>query len=182
MSRTLCHRREFLSDTGLAAAAVLCGGTAARAAAETADRLHVSINQWSVGAIRRRDQQDAKIAFDDELAGLAAAGINGLEPGLASADQVEALAGQLAQHGLQMRSIYTGSAVDDPANVDQELERITALAKRAKEAGAKIVVTNPRPLPNRQGKSDQQLQTQAAALNAGPRSGGAGGHPGVSQP
>ncbi|NLF72667.1 MAG: TIM barrel protein [Candidatus Anammoximicrobium sp.] len=165
MSRTLCHRREFLSDTGLAAAAVLCGGTAARAAAETADRLHVSINQWSVGAIRRRDQQDAKIAFDDELAGLAAAGINGLEPGLASADQVEALAGQLAQHGLQMRSIYTGSAVDDPANVDQELERITALAKRAKEAGAKIVVTNPRPLPNRQGKSDQQLQTQAAALN-----------------
>ena len=39
------------------------------------------------------------------------------------------------------------------------------MAKRAKEAGTKIIVTNPSPLPNRQGKSDEQLKTQAAALN-----------------
>ncbi len=165
MMKPLRNRREFLADTGLAAAAVLCSGIAAQAAAEPADRLHVSINQWSVGSVRRRDKQNAKIAFDDELAGLAAADIDGLEPGLGSADQVDALAAQLAKHGLQLRSIYTGSAVDDPANVDKELDRIIALAKRAKEAGTKIVVTNPRPLPNRQGKSDEQLRTQAAALN-----------------
>ena len=123
----------------------------------------MSINQWSVGAVRGRDKQNAKIAFDDELAGLAAAGVNGLEPGLGSADQVDGLAAQLAKHNLQLRSIYTGSSLTDPANVDKELERIVALAKRAKEVGTKIIVTNPS--PNRQGKSDEQLKTQAAALN-----------------
>ena len=35
----------------------------------------------------------------------------------------------------------------------------------AKEAGTRIIVTNPSPLSNRQGKSDEQLKTQAAALD-----------------
>ena len=109
MTKSLPNRREFLADAGLAAAAVLCSRVAVEAAAEPADRLHVAINQWSVGAVRGRDKQNAKIAFDEELAGLAAAGINGLEPGLGSADQVDALASQLTKHGLQLRSIYTGS-------------------------------------------------------------------------
>lgn len=164
MTKSLSNRREFLADAGLAAAA-LCSGVVCQAAAEPQDRLHVSINQWSVGAVRGRDKQKAEVSFDAELAALAASGVNGLEPGLGSADQVDALAEQLAKHGLELRSVYTGSAVDDPANVDPELKRIIALAKRAKQAGTKIIVTNPRVLPNRQGKSDEQLQTQAAALN-----------------
>lgn len=165
MMKSLSNRREFLTDAGLAAAAVLCSQVAAEAAAESGNPLHVAINQWAVGTIRRRDKENADIAFDDELATLAAAGINGLEPGLGSADQVDALAAQLAKHKLELRSIYTGSSLADRANVDKELERIVALAKRAQAVGTKIIVTNPSPLPNRQGKSDQQLQTQAAALN-----------------
>jgi inosose dehydratase len=163
MVKPLSSRREFLADAGLAAAAVLGSRIAAQAAAESGDAPHVSINQWSVGAVRGRDKRNAKIAFEQELAELAAAGVNGLEPGLGSADQVDALAAQLAKHDLQLRSIYTGSSLTDPAQVDKELERIVALAQRAKEVGAKIIVTNPS--PNRQGKSDAQLKTQAAALN-----------------
>jgi inosose dehydratase len=165
MTTTLRSRREFLADAGLAAAAVLGSDMALGAAAEPADKLHVAINQWSVGAVRGRDKQKAGVPFDTELAELSASGVNGLEPGLGSADQVDALVAQLQKHGLQLRSVYTGSAVDDPANVDQEFERIIALAKRAKEAGTKVIVTNPRVLPNRQGKSDDQLRNQAAALN-----------------
>jgi inosose dehydratase len=75
------------------------------------------------------------------------------------------LLAQLKKHGMELRSIYTGSALDDRAKVGKEVERIVALAKRAKEAGTKIIVTNPSPLPNRQGKTDEQLKTQAAALN-----------------
>lgn len=165
MTKRQPNRREFLVDAGLAATAMLSSGMVAEAAAARGDRLHVAINQWSVGAVRGRDKQKAGIAFDAELAELAACGIDGLEPGLGTADQVDALAGQLKQHGLQLRSIYTGSAVHDRASVDKELERIIALAKRAKEAGTTIIVTNPSPLANRQGKSDEQLQTQAAALN-----------------
>ncbi len=163
MPKPLSSRRGFLASAGLASAAVLLSRVAAETAVASGDSLHVSINQWSVGAVRGRDKQNAKIAFDDELAGLAAAGVNGLEPGLGSADQVEGLAAQLAKHKIELRSIYTGSSLTDPANVDKERERIVALAKRAREVGTKIVVTNPS--PNRQGKSDEQLKTQAAALN-----------------
>ncbi len=165
MEKAVQDRRRFLADAGLAAAAMICGGTSVGRTAEPGDRLHVSINQWSVGAIRGRDKQKAQVSFDEELAGLAASGINGLEPGLGSADQVGPLAAQLKKHGLELRSIYTGSALDDRAKVRKEVERIVALAKRAKEAGTRIIVTNPSPLPNRQGKSDEQLKVQAAALD-----------------
>jgi inosose dehydratase len=165
MANWVQDRRKFLADAGLAAAATMFGGAALAHAAEPAGRLHVAINQWSVGAVRGRDKQKTTISFDEELAELAASGIDGLEPGLGSADQVAPLAAQLKKHGLQLRSIYTGSALDDPAKVGKESERIVALAKSAKEAGTKIIVTNPSPLPNRQGKSDEQLKTQAAALN-----------------
>ena len=158
-------RRKFLADAGLAAAAVICGGATVGHASEPGDSLHVSINQWSVGAIRGRDKQKANISFDEELAVLAASGVNGLEPGLGSADQVDPLVAQLKKHGLELRSIYTGSSLDDRAKVGPEVERIVALARTAKKAGTRIIVTNPSPLPNRQGKSDEQLKTQAAALD-----------------
>jgi inosose dehydratase len=165
MARQLHDRRKFLADAGLAAAAAVLGGATVGHAAEPAGKLHVSINQWSVGAIRGRDKQKAKLSFDEELAELAASGINGLEPGLGSADQMGPLAAQLKKHGLELRSIYTGSSVDDPAKVGKELERFVALAKSAKEVGTKIIVTNPSTSPNPQGKNDQQLKTQAAALD-----------------
>ena len=165
MEKTGQHRREFLADAGLAAAAMICGGAAVGHAAEPGSKLHVSINQWSVGTVRARDKQNANVSFDEELAELAASGINGLEPALGSADQAGPLAAQLKKHGLELRSIYTGSALVDRAKINKEVERIVSLAKRAKEAGTRIIVTNPSPLSNRQGKSDEQLKTQAAALD-----------------
>jgi inosose dehydratase len=165
MEKALHSRRHFLADAGFAAAAIVCGGATAGHAKEPDGGLHVSINQWSIGAIRGRDKQKATLPFDEELAEVAASGINGLEPGLGSADQVDPLFAQLKKHGLELRSIYTGSALDDAGKVGKEVERIVALAKRAKEVGTKIIVTNPSPLANRQGKSDEQLQTQASALN-----------------
>ncbi len=165
MEKRIQDRRKFLADAGLAAAAMLCGGAAVGHTTEPGDRLHVSINQWSVGTVRGRDKQKAKISFDEELAELAACGLNGLEPALGSADQVGPLAAQLKRHDLELRSIYTGSVLDDRAKVDKEVERVVALARRAKEAGTRIIVTNPSPLPNRQGKSDEQLKTQAAGLD-----------------
>jgi inosose dehydratase len=105
------------------------------------------------------------MTLDEELAGLAAVEINGFEPGLTTADQVDALASQLARHDFEMRSIYTGSTLLDPSEADQEIERIVELAKRAKAVGTKIVVTNPSPLPNGLAKTDAQLKAQAAGLN-----------------
>jgi inosose dehydratase len=165
MTKQERNRRAFLADTGLAAAAILCGSAARGADQPRGDPLHVAINQWSVGAVRGRDKNRAGISFDAELAGLAADGLNGLEPGLGSAEQIEPLVRQLAGHGLEMRSIYTGSVLHDGQQVAKEIGRITELGKRAAAAGVKIIVTNPSPLPAGQPKSDPQLKTQAGALN-----------------
>lgn len=164
--RTLrCDRREFLAGAGLGAAALYWNGSLPAADAREAETVHVAINQWSVGAMRARDTQRKDLPLDDELAGLAACGVNGLEPGLQTPEQVGAMAAQLAKHGLEMRSVYTGSELLEPAATQQEIERIVALATRAREFGTKIIVTNPSPLPNRQGKNDAQLTAQAAGLN-----------------
>ena len=158
-------RREFLADVGFTATALLWSGTLGAAEAQAGKGPHVAINQWSVGAMRGRDKKLAGMSQDEELAMLAACGINGLEAGLHSAEQAESLAVQLAKHGLEMRSIYTGSQLIDAAVAEKEIERILALAKRAKPAGTKIIVTNPSPLPKRLGKTDAQLNAQAANLN-----------------
>jgi inosose dehydratase len=159
------NRREFLAGMGLGAAAIVGGGTFGAAVAQAACGPHVAINQWSVGAMRGRDRKRPGVPLDEELAELAAAGINGLEAGLQLPEQAEALASQLARHGLEMRSLYTGSEWLDPAVAAKELERIVSLAKRAKALGTKIIVTNPSPLPNRRGKTDAQLRAQAAGLD-----------------
>jgi inosose dehydratase len=160
-----CDRRGFLAGLSLIPATLLCGSAPAEAFSPPAEEPHVAINQWSVSVLRQRDRSRPEITREQELAELAACGINGLEPGLHSPEQVDAVASELAAHGLEMRSIYTGSDLVDPATTGREIERIVALAKRAQGAGTKIIVTNPQPLPNRQGKSDSQLEAQAAGLN-----------------
>jgi len=158
-------RREFLAGMGVGAAALLWGGTL-RAADKPADAgPHVAINQWSVGAMRGRDKKRPGISWDEELAELAACGINGLEAGLQTPEQADTLAAQLAKHGLEMRSVFIGCELLDAIAAEKDIPRVLALAKRAKALGTKIVVTNPSPLPNRQGKTDAQLKAQAAGLN-----------------
>ena len=165
MRRQHRDRREFLAGMGLSAAALLWNGSLRAADTQAGEGPHVAINQWSVGAMRGRDKKRPSMPLDEELAELAACGINGLEAGLQTPEQAEALASQLAKQGLQMRSIYTGSELLDPAASEKEIARIVALAKRAKALGTKIIVTNPSPLPNRRGKTDAQLKVQAAGLN-----------------
>jgi len=150
---------------GLGAAAMAWSGTLRAADGQTQASPHVAINQWSVGAMRRRDKKRPDWPLDEELAGLAGCGINGLEAGLQTPEQAESLAAQLKKHGLEMRSVYTGSDLIDTARTEKEIERIVALAKCAKAHGTGIIVTNPSPLPNHQAKTDAQLKAQAEGLN-----------------
>jgi inosose dehydratase len=115
--------------------------------------------------MRGRDQKRPNLPLKEELAELAASGINGLEAGLQSVEQADALARPLAKQGLLMRSAYIGSDLRDPARAEKEIAQIVTLAKHAKTLGTKIIVTNPNPLPNRRGKTDAELQAQAEGLN-----------------
>ena len=143
----------------------------------------MSINQWSVGAIRGRDKQKASISFDEELAVLAASGINGLEPGLGSADQVDPLVAQLKKHGLELRSIYTGSALDDRAKVGKEVERIVALAKPRQEGGNEDHRDESQSAAESPGEERRATEDPGCrARQAGARVGSHRRHPGVPQP
>jgi inosose dehydratase len=155
-----------LAAAGFGAAALFGSGSLYAADTPADAGSHVAINQWSVGATRARDKKRPDMPLEEELAELAACGINGLEPGVHSAEQVETLGATLKKHGLEMRSIYTGSDFVDPAAADKEIQRIVALAQQAKSLGTRIIVTNPSPLPKRQAKTDSQLTAQAAGLNA----------------
>lgn len=158
-------RREFLAGMGLSAAALVWSGTL-RAAEKQAEGIpHVAINQWSVGVMRRREKNRPDMPLEEELPELAACGINGLEPALQTSEQAEALSAALKKHGLEMRSIYTGSNLAEPAAAEKEIERIVALAKSVKPLRTKIIVTNPSPLPKREAKTDAQLKAQATGLN-----------------
>lgn len=159
------HRRAVLARAAGAAGAVLWSGVARAAEKPSPGRLHVAINAWSVSTLGGRDKARAGMPMEAQLAELAACGIDGLEPSAASPEQIDSAASQLARHGLAMRSVYSGSSLHDPAKAEQSIRQIVAVAQAAKKAGARIVVTNPSPLPGRAAKTDQQLITQAASLD-----------------
>ena len=96
MHATYRDRREFLAGMGLSATALLWSGTLRAADTPAEGGPHVAINQWSVGAMRGRDKKRPGMSLDEELAELAACGINGLEPGLQTPEQAETLASQKA--------------------------------------------------------------------------------------
>jgi inosose dehydratase len=162
-------RRAFLGDAVLAAgAAALSPALVRPAVAGQGEKLHVACNSYSWAVFYQRQGRNFDQTLDTGLAEVAASGLNGYEPSLGDVAQVDRLAPLLKKHGLQMRSFYVNSALHEADQADKSIEQILTVAGRAKkEAGARIVVTNPNPLAwgGPQNKNDTQLKTQAAALN-----------------
>jgi inosose dehydratase len=150
----MLSRRDFM-----AAGAALAAAARAGAAGEP---LHLSSNSYSWHVYYQRERKNFGADLDAGLADVAKSGLNGYEPGIGGPGEIDRLAPLLRKHGLEMRSIYCGSVMHDPAQADKSIERIVAVAEKAKAVGTKIVVTNPNPIGK--GKTDEQLKTQAEAL------------------
>ncbi len=167
MANQTSSRREFLKGmimtTGLAVAAPAMGAVA-RAGSGT---LHVACNQYSWGVFYAREKKDFNASLDAGFADVAASGIDGFEPGVGGLAQIEPMIPLLKKHGLEMRSLYVNSTLHDAAQADKSIEEVLAAAAKAKEAGTRIIVTNPSPIQwsGPQNKTDEQLKTQAKALN-----------------
>jgi len=155
-------RRDFLKSAAIATAlsaipeAVTKAGTGG---------LHVACNQYSWEVFYAREKKDFNASLDAGLADVAASGIDGFEPGAdAKIDQLVPL---LRKHGLQMRSLYVNSTLHEPSHVDQSIGEVLATAAKAKAAGTQIIVTNPSPIRwgGPENKTDEQIETQAEALN-----------------
>lgn len=119
-------------------------------------RLHVAVNSYTTWNLFDRDKQD----FWNHLAEIKAAGADGIEPGIGSAGDAENTAKRLADAGLEMRSVYTGgNFYADDATAERELDRLTAMAEKAREYGTRVICSNP---DAKSGKSDEEIRRQSA--------------------
>jgi inosose dehydratase len=150
-----------------AGAASAAPGSMASFARATPGRLHVACNQYSWSVFFRREGRDFSKALDAGLAEVAASGLDGFEPGVGGLAQIEQIAPMLKKHKLEMRSLYVNSVLHEPQRAEESIADVVAAAAKAKEFGARIIVTNPSPLAwgGVKNKNDTQLRIQAKALN-----------------
>ena len=149
------QRRQFLSAALAVSGAALVSETLF---AQANQRLHIAVNQYTCGSIYGRDQIDFWTRLDE----LKSTGIDGLEPTINSAADADTVGKRLADHGLAMRSLYTGANLHEADAAVREIPRILALAERAKTFGTSVIVTNP---AAKSGKSDAELILQSKNLD-----------------
>lgn len=161
-------RRTFLQQLGFLAGTLAPHFSVPRLdAAAGPGELHLASNSYSWHVFYQREGREFGASLDAGLKDVAASGLNGYEPGIGSPAEVESLLPLLQRHRLELRSIYVNSTLHTEEEADRSLANILAIARVAKTAGTRIIVTNPNPIQwgGSQAKSDRQLRTQAAALD-----------------
>jgi len=168
MADRLTTRRAFMGDVVLAGGAIALSPAPVRPAMGAQDeRIHVACNSYSWTVFYQRQGRNFDQSVDEGLAEVAASGLDGFEPSFGDVAQVARLAPLLKKHRLGMRSFYVNSLLHEADQADESIRQILTVAPRARDAGARIVVTNPNPLAwgGAQDKNDKQLKVQADALN-----------------
>jgi inosose dehydratase len=169
MKNPIPSRREFLKTmmVSVPLAAGFPAGLGA-AATSTTGSLHVACNAYAWGVFYQREGRDFNASLDANLAQVKASGIDGFEPGAGGLQQIAQMATLLKKHGLEMRSLYANSTLHEAGQADKSIEEVVAAAGKARESiDTRIIVTNPSPIRwgTPEDKTDEQLKTQAAALN-----------------
>ena len=151
------QRREFLKTSATTAAALSLMTPGVSRAAE-ADRLHITLNQYTVGSYYGRDGVDFGQNLDKCLAEMKAAGADGLEAMINTAADSEMYGNALKKQGMLLRSMYMGVNLHEKNASDSEIERVLTSTKKAMEYGLKVVVINP---AVKEGKTDDELILQS---------------------
>lgn len=127
----------------------------------------IATNTYPWFTFARRENKDFKIHSNELLNDISKTGIQGYEPILNSADELEGLQTRLKNNHLSMYSFYVNSELHEPALVEKSIPHVLRIAESAKGLGSRIVVTNPTPLQwgGKENKSDKQLRTQSRALD-----------------
>jgi inosose dehydratase len=159
-------RRRFLQQLSfVAAASVWSRGFPANDAGQ---KLHLSSNQYTWTVYFARDGRDFGADLEASLQAIAEAGLDGLEPSGSAPAAVTRMGEGLRGQQLEMRSLYVNSTLHESDEADKSIQEILAIAKAARAAGTRIIVTNPNPIQwgGEQNKTDAQLETQARAMNS----------------
>ncbi|MFC1634337.1 TIM barrel protein [Planctomycetota bacterium] len=159
-------RRRFVKDVALVGGAMVVGTRNAGARQVNRSKLHLACNQYPWTVFYRRDNRDFNKDLDTGLGEIAGCRLDGYEPLANNPREIERLAPLLKKHGLEMRSLYVNSTLHEREKTDESIKAVLAIARKAKEIGTKIIVTNPSPIRwgGPENKDDEQLKNQAAAL------------------
>lgn len=160
-------RRRFVRDLAVAGGAIAIGAGSAGNAGQNRDGgLHLACNQYPWTVFYARDNRDFNKELDKGLGEVAVSGFDGYEPLANNPQELDRLGPLLKKHNLQMRSLYVDSVLHERDKAEASIEAVLAIARRAKELGTKIIVTNPSPIQwgGPQNKEDAQLRVQAAAI------------------
>jgi inosose dehydratase len=166
MLEPFISRRRFVKSMALAGGALVTGTGTAAERQGSRRKLHLACNQYPWTVFYRRDNRDFNQELDTGLGELTASGLDGYEPLANNPQEIERLGPLLKKHGLEMRSLYVNSTLHERQKADDSIEAVLAIAKKAKEIGTEIIVTNPSPIRwgGPENKDDAQLQVQAAAM------------------
>lgn len=162
-------RRQFLLDTAAAAALGWVGLSVARPwraeAAEMA-RTPVGSNIYGWSQYYQRMNKNVNEHLDEVLSALHECSYDYLEGFLDSGTPENNLrfADRLRAKGLQPVCLYTGGRLHEAATADKVVARLLTAAKACQKAGFTVIDCNPDPIGRR--KTDAELKTQVAALNA----------------
>ncbi len=166
MQENTISRREFVKNATLAGGAMVVGAKTSFARQRERNELYLACNQYPWTVFYRRDNRDFNKELDAGLGELAGCTLDGYEPLANNPQEIERLVPLLKKHRLEMRSLYVNSTLHERAKADESIEAVLAIARKAKEIGTKIIVTNPSPIRwgGPENKDDAQLKVQAAAL------------------
>ena len=162
-------RRGFLSAAVVAGASLRIEATQAQTG-ESGDGgvagLPFSTNEYPWLTFYKREGREWDASRRSCISDVRRSGFQALEPIVDSPEQLSRIAATTREEGVALPSIYVGSVLHDPARSEAEVARVIAIAKVARAAGTRIIVTNPSPI--RWGadehKTDQQLELQARNL------------------
>lgn len=163
----MVNRRDLIKQAAALAACSAFMAPHQLPAALAAAEFPIATQQYPWGTFYGRSGKNAG-DLKALLSDVASCGFVGYEPIAGSPEQIGAIAKEAKDNGLKVDSLYVNSTLHDTSQTQVSMESVVAIATAAKKTcGTKVIVTNPSPIQwgGGQDKSDQQLRTQAKALN-----------------
>jgi len=163
----MTDRRDFLKTISLMTGATLVSQELLSGSLSMLAPEQIACQQytWYSYFLREGENwlEDAQVSFDAFIK----SGLLGYEPSFTNPEEVMPLHTIMEKYKVWTKSMYVNSALHEPELVEQSMADILAIAKKAKQIGIEILVTNPTPIRwgGPENKTDEQLQTQALALN-----------------
>lgn len=163
----IISRRGFIRKMAITSGAFAIGSrSTANARHNRSGKLHLSCNQYPWTVFYTRDNRDFNKELNNGLGEVAASRFDGYEPAVNNPQELDRLGPLLKKYGLAMKSLYVNSVLHEPDKAQASIESVLAIARKAKELGTTIIVTNPSPIRwgGPENKDDSQLKVQSAAL------------------